>query len=94
MSEEQNETQSHIIWLLGLHTNAYNVFKPGARHSWFLEIAFVCEVSVRVCVCMCVSAPKAINYIHVILKLYNQLNNFVAFRNVMKLSMHGYGHCN
>ena len=28
---------------------------------------------------MCVSAPKAINYIHVIL---NQLNKFVTFRNV------------
>ena len=40
---------------------------------------------------MCVSAPEAINYIHVILNLYNQLNKFVAFRNVMKLSMYGCG---
>ena len=26
----------------------------------------------------CVSAPEAINYIHVIFNLYNQLNKFVA----------------
>ena len=45
-------------------------------------------------VCLCVSAPKAVNYIHVILKLYNQPNKFVAFRNVMKFSMHGRGLCN
>ena len=44
--------------------------------------------------CVCVSAPEAINYIHVILNLYNQLNKFVAFRNVTKLSMYGRGHCN
>ena len=44
--------------------------------------------------CVCVSAPEAINYIHVILNQYNQLNKFVTFRNVMKLSMHGRGHCN
>ena len=29
-------------------------------------------------VCLCVSTPIAINYIHVILHLYNQLNKFVA----------------
>ena len=44
---------------------------------------------------MCVlSAPEAINYIHVIFTLYNQLNKFVAFRNVTKLSIHGRGICN
>ena len=43
---------------------------------------------------MCVPAPEAINYIHVILNLYNQLNKFVAFRNVMKLFMNGHGLCN
>ena len=43
---------------------------------------------------MCVFAPKGINYIHVILRLYNQLDKFDAFRNVMKLSMHGRGLCN
>ena len=43
---------------------------------------------------MCVRAPEAINYIHVILNLYNHLNKFVAFRNVTKLSMYGRGHCN
>ena len=58
------------------------------RHAWFLEIAFVRDVSVFVC--MCVSAPEAINYINMILNLYNQLNKFVAFRNVTKLSMHGH----
>ena len=34
-------------------------------------------------VCVCVSTPEAINYIHDIFNLYNQLNKFVAFRNVM-----------
>ena len=47
-----------------------------------------------VCLCVYVSAPKAINYIHVIMNLYNQLNKFVAFRNITKLSMHGHGLCN
>ena len=63
--------------------------------AWFFEIAFVREVGMRVCMraCVCVR-PEAINYIHVILNLYNQLNKFVAFRNVMKLSMHGRGFCN
>ena len=32
-----------------------------------------------------------INYIHVILNLHNQLNKFIAFRNVTKLSTHGHG---
>ena len=43
------------------------IFKPGvlAFSTWFLEITFACEVGV--CVCVCVSAPEAINYIHVIL---------------------------
>ena len=52
-------------------------------------------MSVCVCVCLCVcvyvSTTEAINYIHVILNLYNQLNNFVAFRNVTNLSMYGRG---
>ena len=47
-------------------------------HTWFLEIAFVHDVAV------CVSAPEAINYIHMIFNLYNQLNKFVMFRNVTK----------
>ena len=46
-------------------------------------------VCTHVCVC-----PEAINYIYVILNLYNQLNKFVTFRNVTKLSMHGNGLCN
>ena len=58
--------------------------------AWFLEIAFVRDIGMSVCVCACVCVrPEAINYIHVILKLYNQMNKFVAFRNVMKLAMHG-----
>ena len=65
-------------------------------HTWFLEIAFVRDVGMCVCVCVrvCVSAPKVINYIHVMLNLYNQLNKFVAFRNVTNLSIHGCGLCN
>ena len=64
--------------------------------AWFLENAFVCDVGMCVCVraCVCVSAPEAINYIKVIFNLHNQLNKFVAFRNGMKLSMHGSGLCN
>ena len=75
-------------------------------HAWFLKIAFVHKVGVCVCVCVCacvcarthacacVSAPEAINYIHVTFNLYNQLNKFVAFRNITKVSMHGRGLCN
>ena len=59
-------------------------------HPWFLEIVFVYNDGVSVCV----SVPEAINYIHVILNVYNQLNKFVAFINVMKLSIHGRGLCN
>ena len=62
------------------------------KRTWFLEIVFVCKVGM--CVHVCVSAPEAISYIHVILNLYNQLIKFVAFRNVMKLFMHGRGLCN
>ena len=58
--------------------------------AWFLEIAFVRDVSM----CVCVSTPEAINYIHMIFNLYNQLNEFVAFRNVMKLFIHRRGLCN
>jgi len=29
--------------------------------NWFLEIAFVCDVSMLACVCVCVSASEAIN---------------------------------
>ena len=47
-------------------------------------------VCVCVCVCVCLP-PEAINYIHVILNLYNKLNKFVAFRNATKLSMRGQG---
>ena len=39
------------------------IFKPGVRpaRAWFLKIAFVWEVSMCVCVWMCVSAPEAMN---------------------------------
>ena len=43
---------------------------------------------------VCVPAPKAINYTLVILNLYNQLNKFVVFRKITKLSMHRRGLCN
>ena len=58
--------------------------------TWFLEIAFVHDVDMSVCV----STPETINCICVKLHLYNQLNKFVALRNIMKLSMHGCGLCN
>ena len=35
-------------------------------------------MSACVCECMHVSAPEAINYIHMIFNLYNQLNKFVV----------------
>ena len=55
-------------------------------------IAFVRNVSMSgVCMCVC---PEAINYIHMILNLYNQLNKFVAYRNITKLSKHGRDLCN
>ena len=54
----------------------------------FFEIVFVRDVG------MCVFTPEAINYIHVIFNLYNQMNKFAVFRNVMKLSIHGRGLCN
>ena len=42
-----------------------DIFKPGApaagRRAWFLIITFVREC-MRVCVCVCVYAPEAINY--------------------------------
>ena len=46
------------------------------------------------CACVCVPAPEVINYFHVILNLYNQLNKFVAFRDATKLSTHVCGLCN
>ena len=59
--------------------------------AWFLEIAFVRKVDMLVCV-VCPQGYK-INYILMIFNLYNQLNKFIAFRNVTKLSMHGRGLC-
>ena len=49
-------------------------------HTWFLEIALIRDVSM----CVCVSTSKAINYIHVILNLFKQLNKFVMLINIMK----------
>ena len=60
----------------------------GRRTPGFLKLLLsatsVC-LCAYVCVRMCVSAPEAINYVHVIFNLYNQLDKFVAFRNVTKL---------
>jgi len=40
-----------------------NQARAGRRpaRDWFFEIAFVRDVCMRVCVCVCVSAPEAIN---------------------------------
>ena len=47
-----------------------SLFKQGTRGrpacAWFLEIALVREVGMFACVRVCVSAPEAINYIHLI----------------------------
>ena len=51
-----------------------SVFCLNQARAWFLEIVFVREVGMVVCV----SAPKATINIHVILNLHNQLNKFVA----------------
>ena len=59
----------------------------------FLKLLLFVKL-VCLCVCVCVSAPEAINCIHMILNMYNQLNKFVTFKNVTKLSMHGRGLCN
>ena len=65
-------------------------------HAWFLEIAFVRDVGMCVYVhaCLCVSTSEGVNNIPKILNLYNQLNKFVALRNIMKLSMYGCSLCN
>jgi len=49
-------------WWLVLYTRTFlNQARTGLRptRDWFLEIAFVRDVCMRVC--MCVSAPEAIN---------------------------------
>ena len=59
-------------------------FKPGMCRLLVgacLSATLVCVLCVCVWMCACVSAPEAMNYIHVIL---NQLNKFVMFRNIMK----------
>ena len=57
-------------------------------HACFHEIAFVHDIGAS----LCVSAPKAINYIHMIFNLCNQLKKFVTFRNITKQFLHGYSH--
>ena len=51
--------------ILGLLRQFLNQARAGRRpaRAWFLEIAFVRGVSMRVCVCVCgcVSAPEALN---------------------------------
>ena len=58
-------------------------------HAWFFEIAFVRDVG------MCVCPPQGykLHSRDINFDLYNQLNKFVAFRNVTKF-IHGRGHCN
>jgi len=39
-----------------LTVQAYDIIKPGMHrlaHAWFLEIAFVHDVSMHVCLCVC-----------------------------------------
>ena len=54
-----------VALLNSIPTYFLNQARAGRRpvHAWFLEIAFVWEVSMRVYVdvCVCVSAPEAIN---------------------------------
>ena len=67
----KGSTIAQLINMAGFSNSAdYKVvFKPGAwpAHTWFLEKLFLSVMSV----CVCVSAPETINYIHVIFKLYN-----------------------
>ena len=94
-----------LIILLTSHFSIYietswntvvTIFKPGVHRpsADTLMVSWNCFCSRSQYVCVCVSTPEAINYIHVIFYLYNQLNKFVAFRNIMKLSMHGRAICN
>ena len=50
--------------------------RPKAVHAWFLEIALV---RASVCVCVCVSAPEAIN---------NQWRDIVCVRLVKQVLRH------
>ena len=74
-----------MVSIVGLLNQAHA--SQRATCTSLLEIALsVMSVCVCVCVCVraCVTAPKTINYIHLIFNLYNQLNKFVMFRNIMK----------
>ena len=84
---------SHVLLDLCINAKA-PIFKSVSRWlpgflKLLLSVMSVLCVCVRACVCVCTS--KAINYILVMLHLYNQLNKFVAFR---KLSMHRHDLCN
>ena len=50
-------------WIKGQKCTLLNQAHTGLwpAHVWFLEIVFVHEVGMRVCVFVCVSAPQAIN---------------------------------
>ena len=57
-------------------------------HTWLLLSTMLVCVCVCVCLSVCLSVcPEAMN-------LYDQLNKFVAFRNLIKLSMHWHDLCN
>ena len=85
-----------VIWVKKYHiTQNFN-----GNFDDFLNQACQLKAGTRLvswnCFCprsryMCVPTPKAVNYILVILNLYNQLKKFVVFRNVAKLSMHRRG---
>ena len=55
----------HVCMYVCTYVSLLNQARVGLwlARAWFLEIAFICDISMRVCV----PAPKAINYIHMIL---------------------------
>ena len=50
----------NIMFCLNVLLNQARAGRRPAR-AWFLRIAFVREVSMRVWMCVCVSAPEAMN---------------------------------
>ena len=58
----KSKVQHYIQYCMVKYNNNDLIQLLNQACAWFLEIAFVRDVSMSVCVC--VSAPKAINYIH------------------------------
>ena len=49
-----------VFWLF--YALQFSIFKPVLVHAWFLENAFVWEVSMRVRVCVCVRIQAIKNH--------------------------------